>query len=112
MDTMKFSTSWKNFKPYRSHAEYFLTSRWEGLSCTELATIYEFTPKSSLQALLQMYFDEGAFFEVRIIDLDDIDAKTGQPKVAQRWLIEGALEVSWKLFRYEIDKYIKRSKVK
>lgn len=98
-----------NFNPFRKDAIYYLSNKWEGLTCGETFESFSLNEETELRMVYNLVFDVGATLEVRVIDLDRLDSDN-RPTVVIRWKTEQAT-AGWGLFREKMDKTVKRAKV-
>lgn len=98
-----------NFNPFRKDTKYYLSNKWEGLTCGETVESFSLNEETELRMVYNLIFDYGATLEVRVIDLDRLDGDN-RPTVVIRWKTEQAT-TGWGLFREKMDKTVKRAKV-
>ncbi|XP_055601624.1 uncharacterized protein LOC129750644 isoform X3 [Uranotaenia lowii] len=97
------------FNPYRPEAEFYLSNRWQGLTCGETVNSFSMNGQTELRMVYHLVFQTGATLEIRVVDLDMLDADL-KPTVVIRWKTEQATS-GWGMFREKMDKVVNRAKV-
>lgn len=98
-----------HFDPYRPDTLYYLSNRWEGLTCGETVATYSFNADTELRMAYNLIFDSGATLEVRVYDLDR-DEADAQPTLVEVWTTTASTD-GWGFFREKLNKTVKKAKI-
>ncbi|XP_053667444.1 uncharacterized protein LOC128717792 [Anopheles marshallii] len=97
------------FGPYRPEAAYYLSHRWQGLTCGETVDTYSFNEETELRMAYNLVFDSGATLEVRVFDEDRMDSDN-KATLVEVWRTASSTE-GWALFREKLNKTVKKARI-
>lgn len=95
--------------PFREGANFYLSNKNNGVSCEQTLETFMMDQDTKVQMTNFLYFSDGAWLTVRVMDLDDLD-ENGLPKKAYEWKLDGDTR-EWQIFNRSITKIIARGKV-
>ncbi|XP_053679705.1 uncharacterized protein LOC128730652 [Anopheles nili] len=98
-----------HFDPFRPEAQYYLSNKWEGLTCGETVATYAFNTDTELRMAYNLVFDSGATLEVRVFDLERVDPESN-PTLVEVWRTGSSTE-GWGFFRERLNKTVKQAKI-
>uniref|UniRef100_A0A8W7PSK1 Uncharacterized protein n=1 Tax=Anopheles coluzzii TaxID=1518534 RepID=A0A8W7PSK1_ANOCL len=98
-----------NFEPYRSDAVYYLSHRWQGLTCGETVNTYAFNAETELRMAYNLVFDSGAMLEVRVYDEEHTDPDN-KPTLVEYWSTKVSTD-GWGYFREKLNKTVKQARI-
>ncbi|XP_040159377.1 cell wall integrity and stress response component 1-like [Anopheles arabiensis] len=98
-----------HFEPYRSDAVYYLSHRWQGLTCGETVNTYAFNAETELRMAYNLVFDSGAMLEVRVYDEEHTDPDN-KPTLVEYWSTKVSTD-GWGYFREKLNKTVKQARI-
>uniref|UniRef100_A0A182VZT8 Uncharacterized protein n=1 Tax=Anopheles minimus TaxID=112268 RepID=A0A182VZT8_9DIPT len=98
-----------HFDPFRPEAVYYLSNRWQGLTCGETVDTYSFNAETELRMAYNLVFDIGATLEVRVFDEDRLDSDN-KPTLVEIWRTVTSTD-GWGLFREKLNKTVKKARI-
>uniref|UniRef100_A0A182K086 Uncharacterized protein n=1 Tax=Anopheles christyi TaxID=43041 RepID=A0A182K086_9DIPT len=98
-----------HFDPYREDAVYYLSHRWQGLTCGETVNTYAFNAETELRMAYNLVFDSGATLEVRVFDEERTDPDN-KPTLVEYWSTTVSTD-GWGYFREKLNKTVKQARI-
>ncbi|XP_055633514.1 mucin-2-like [Toxorhynchites rutilus septentrionalis] len=97
------------FSSFRENATYYLSHRWQGLTCGETVQTYKINSQTELRMVYNLVFAYGASLQIRVLDLDRLDSEN-KPTLVERWQTVQST-AGWGLFKERINKTVDRAKI-
>jgi hypothetical protein len=94
----------KQFTPYTTSSEYYLSPSREGLICAETKDIFKLNASSEIFLTYNLRYAEGAQLGIKVLNLDS-------PKAMENYMISKGTDGQWNTYNISFPKEIARARV-